>query len=312
LTENFHLLENLCDYQLAALCLNYNVNLEIFDHHFIDKSVSEKSMITATGSTRFLYNESYSTIMIARCGYDFLEMHRDTVTATEFIPQLFYSVLERSTCKSKTDRLFKDEQIFYTIVFEESAPKWEPHYDESLVKSWDGCIFEVLCEALKSHNLIDICRDTQWLLSQSRHHILNMLERVDGDNLKVFQNIFIERFEQLSPTEYLIDPLCIQLNNPCGGRDIINSNIEYRKLFSYYYLVHRLRSLNNFGTIQLAALCHRFEINIMMYTHKTVDDGIQLECSGTKYYYGKDFIDIVIVNKNDRQYGFQDYRKAGR
>jgi hypothetical protein len=290
-------------YQLAALCLQRDVNLEIYEHS--TRSGPDRGPAILLDPYRFFYDESQSTIMVMKCGANFQKLYLDKGLSKTSVPDLFYCVLEYSSSKSKSDRCFKDQVIFYTL----SSKAWEvPTYNESLVMCWKLCIFEVFSDALKALCLIDTSRDIRWLLSESQSHILNVLERIDSRQCKVFQTVYLAKCAKLTSTEYLTDPVCVQLDHCCGGRNGIHSTPENRKLFSYLYLVNEIRSPDdNTGTFQLAALCNRFEVNLLIYTQISGGDNNQLDSSGKKYYYGEDFINIVIVQKNG-QYGFQDYR----
>ena len=300
LTENFHFGDTLSDYQLAGLCINYKVNWERYDYS--DHFGSQPKSLIAHGTTRFLYDPSFPTIKIIKCGLYFKTVFKEIDNMRSLEPLEFYSVIESSIVKSSSDRIFKDEHIFYTLL---DKALWVVDYNESLVRSWKACIFEIFSDALKSHGFIDTSHDTRWLLSESQRHILNILERVDG-NRKVFEIIYRERCEDLSLSDYTSDSLCQKLDRPCGGREGMKSNIEYRKLFSYLYLILELRSDDDTSMFfQLAALCLRFEVNIRIYSPKQPQSKIKLGSSGCKFYYGEDFYDIVIVAKNG-VYGFQD------
>lgn len=295
------------EFQLAALCSFYNINVEMYHHSSPSTLKSGGNSVRSNGVSQFLRDESFPVIKILQSGFDMCTLYESMNLDDKYMPRPFYSLLQDGA----EHRLFVEEKVFNPLnlprVFDNVLPNVDIY---SAVLPWQPSIFVSLSIALTERKITPIILNEESLLQSSLSSLFNILLRNDNNGNKVFDNIFSECCEQLTPED---ETLCFNLISNCNGSlDAIKEDAPLRFLLAYLYVSQKLRS-GCIGEYQLAALCLQFEVNIDLYILQTDNGSINRRVRD--YYYGHKFSCIEIVQRvgtsGDIDFIHVPYVKAG-
>ena len=280
LTEKFHS-GIIGDFQLAAVCDYYKVNVEIYHQ-------STKQSVISADKRKFLRDEGYSTIKIMKCGVNLSKLYKKMSCNLDYAPDYVYCLLETGV----DHRLFVDDYVFNPWRLSSPVSNTSPDVDfDSFSLSWLPSVFDALTGALIERGIVGRGSTPQHLLRESRQYLLNILDRVDEDRVKVYEYIFRDRHTHITPEE---SSLCYKLILDCHGSDAMRADEDIKRLFSYLYVCQHFRS-GRVGDFQLAAFCLCFEVNVDIYTRR--EDHYFSQWSGDKFFYGSEhsFTRIEII-----------------
>lgn len=289
------------DFQLAALCRLFHVNVALYDHSFAEGGAALGISVRCASIDRFCYNDDYPTVKIMRGGNEFVCFCDEKVSNEVTTPPIFYSAIfdggEPPFDVFPESLVFNPQKVdcgfFHSEINNLSINFHGMQSSASMFAAFSDGL------KLRVHALHDR-PGYQWLLKESRLYILNVLDRLNDEGDLVYEDVFRNKADTN------------RLNPICQSYILLNTyprdNSSLRKLFSWLYLIEDFR--DGVGSYQLAALCLCYEVNVqLVFTEKRllsscisgqnmVENSI-VSSDFKKYFYGPSYPVITLVENTD-------------